>query len=91
MTQTSVFGKTLRNGLTILTMAQNTHTFEIGEEFNGQVDDERMVIRGVTDNTVTYDYHVEGERIVRNTIEKETARTLIQHGAWKVPLTETAK
>jgi hypothetical protein len=72
-------------------MAQNTHTFEIGEEFNGQVDDERMVIRGITDNTVTYDYHVEGERIVRNTIEKRKARMLIQYGTWKKLLTETAK
>jgi hypothetical protein len=61
----------------------NTHTFSIGEKFNGQIDEEHMVIRGITANTVTFDYHAEGTQLSRRTIEKKTAREFIQYGYWK--------
>lgn len=65
----------------------NTHTFEQGETFKGQIDDEEITIRDVRDHTIVWDYIVNGETIGRNTMGKDRARSYIQYGFWK-PLPE---
>lgn len=69
-------------------MAENTHTFEQGEKFNGRQPDETILIREVRKHTVVWDYIVNGGKLGRNTIEKKTARKFIKSGHWKVPLLE---
>lgn len=71
-------------------MPENTHTFEQGEQFDGQIPDETIIIRQVNEHTIVWDYIVDGETVGRNTTEKSTARTYVQCGIWKEPVTETA-
>jgi hypothetical protein len=71
-------------------MPENTHQFEIGETFDGDQRDERIEIVGVGENTVTWDYYVDGGRLGRRTVEKSTARTLLRTGMWREPTTPVA-
>lgn len=69
-------------------MPENTHTFEQGETFNGQLPDETIEVRQINEHTIVFDYIINGEINGRNTIEKTKARTFIRCGTWKPQLTE---
>lgn len=66
-------------------MPRNTHTFGQDERFDGQLNDEEIVIREVREHTVVWDYVVDGEILGRNTTEKERARTMLRTGVWREP------
>jgi len=69
-------------------MVENTHTFEQGETFDGQLEDETIVIREVRQHTIVWDYIVDSETIGRNTTETDKARTFVRCGIWKEPIAQ---
>jgi len=66
-------------------MVENNHTFSFsqGEQFNGMVDDETIIVIQVDKHTIVWDYTVNGRTIGRNRTEKEKARTFVRCGTWK--------
>jgi hypothetical protein len=64
-------------------MAENTYTFHEGERFDGQFDDETIIVREVRTHTIVRDYVVDGDTIGRNTIAKDRAQKYVQFRYWK--------
>ncbi len=61
----------------------NTHTFEIGETFGKEIEDEEIEISDVKDETVVYHFKIDGEILSTREKDKQTARLFIQTGYWK--------
>jgi hypothetical protein len=63
-------------------MVMNTHTFEKGEKFNGNLEDETYRVIEVNENSIKYEYIVDNEVLAERKNDKETCRLFIQTGYW---------
>ena len=65
-------------------MVENNHTFNKGEIFTSNIENERYNVIDVKDDHVVYEYKANGNVLAVRREEKQHIRMFIQSGYWKL-------